>query len=143
MKNSKTFNYRVDVEEETIGISNSFARAAGKPGSDGYKQYMRLRKQYPGYRFVVYETVIKDNKQTYKGLGWDEMRRRIIEWSGANSPNLVALEKAIADKVPHPTVRSWFLGIYGDHYKRATDVSMPTEEDIAAVGNADTAAANC
>ena len=143
MNNSKSFNYRVNVEEETIGISNAFARAAGKPGSNGYKQYMRLRKQYPGYHFVIYDTFITENKQTYKGLGWDEMRRRIVEWSGANSPNLAALERAIADKVPHATVKSWFLGIYGNHYKRATDVSMPSEEDTAAVGNSDTAAVNC
>lgn len=143
MNNPKTFNYRVNVEEETIGISNAFARAAGKPGSNGYKQYMRLRKQYPGYRFVIYDTVITESKQTYGKLTFAEMRRCIIEWDGEGSVNLATLDKARTDKVPYPKVKQWYLGIYGDHYKRATDVSVPTEEDTAAVGNSDTAAANC
>ena len=143
MNNSKSFNYRVNVEEETIGISNTFARAAGKPGSNGYKQYMRLRKQYPGYRFVIYDTVITESKQTYGKLTFAEMRRCIIEWDGEGSANLATLDKAIADKVPYPKVKQWYLNIYGDRYKRPTDVSMPIEEDTAAVGNADTAAANC
>lgn len=136
MNNSKSFNYRVNVEEETIGISNSFARAAGKPGSNGYKQY-------PGYRFVVYDTAITESKQTYWKLTFAEMRRCIIEWDGEGSVNLATLDKARTDKVPYPKVKQWYLGIYGDHYKRATDVSVPTEEDAAAVGNADTAAVNC
>ena len=71
------------------------------------------------------------------------MRRCIIEWDGEGSANLAALDKAIADKVPYPAVKHWYLSIYGDHYKRPTDVSAPTEEDTAAVGNADNAAVNC
>ena len=139
----KEFRYAVDWENENIEISKAFATAAQKAKTSAHKQLMEIRKAYPGFRVIIRKTEIKESKQTYKGLGWDEMRRRIIEWSGENSPNLVALEKAIADKVPHPTVKSWFLGIYGEHYKRPTDVSIPTEEDIAAVGIADTAAANC
>ena len=139
----KEFRYAVDWENENIEISKAFATAAQKAKTSAHKQLMEIRKAYPGFRVVVRKTEIKESKQTYKGLGWDEMRRRIIEWSGTNSPNLVALEKAIADKVPHPTVKSWFLGIYGEHYKRPTDVSMPAEEDTVAVGIADTAAANC
>ena len=139
----KEFRYAVDWENENIEISKAFATAAQKAKTSAHKQLMEIRKAYPGFRVIIRKTEIKESKQTYKGLGWDEMRRRIIEWSGENSPNLVALEKAISDKVPHPTVKSWFLGIYGEHYKRPTDVSIPTEEDIAAVGIADTAAANC
>ena len=139
----KEFRYAVDWENENIEISKAFATAAQKAKTSAHKQLMEIRKAYPGFSVVIRKTEITENKQTYKGLGWDEMRRRIIEWSGINSPNLVALEKAIADKVPHPTVKSWFLGIYGEHYKRPTDVSMPAEEDTAAVGNADTAAATC
>ena len=71
------------------------------------------------------------------------MRRCIIEWDGEGSANLAVLNKAITDKVPYPKVKQWYLGIYGEHYTRAADVSMPIAEDTAAVGNADTAAATC
>jgi hypothetical protein len=73
-------------------------------------------------------------------LTYDEMRRCIIEWDGEGSVNLAALNKAIDDKVPYPKVKHWYLGIYGDHYKHAADVVV---DDTAAVGNADTDAANC
>ena len=53
-----------------------------------------------------------------------------------------ALNKAITDKVPYPKVKKWYLGIYGERYKRAADVAMPIVSETA-VGNADTAAANC
>ena len=140
-KNSYT--HRIAWETEMIVISNAFATAAQKVNSPAYKQLMDLRKAYPGFSIAIYTTEITQNKQKYKGLGFDEMRRCIREWDGEGSANLATLDKAIADKVPYPKVKQWYLGIYGDHYKRATDVSMPAEEDAAAVGNADTAAATC
>lgn len=142
MKESKVFHYRVDFESENIEISKSFAAAAQKAKTSAHKQLMDLRKAYPGFGIVIYKTKIKQSKQTYKGLNFDEMRRRIIEWSGTNSPNLVTFDKAVADKVPAPTVKKWYLSIYGEHYKRAGERSMPVVEE-AAVGNADTAFVNC
>ena len=143
MNHSKSFTYRINFEKETIEISKSFATAAKTPKTPAHNQLMDLRKAYPGFGIIIYKTTINQSKQKYKGLKFDEMRRCIIEWDGKGSANLAALDKAIVDKVPYPKVKQWYLGIYGDHYKRATDVSMPTEEDTAAVGNADTAAENC
>ena len=139
----KTYKYRVNFADEAIEISKAFAPAAQKANSPAHKQLMEIRKAYPGYGIKVYTTQITQTKQKYKGLGFDEMRRCIIEWDGEGSANLATLDKAIADKVPYPKVKQWYLNIYGDRYKRPTDVSMPIEEDTAAVGNADTAAANC
>lgn len=139
----KTYNYRVNFADEAIEISKAFATAAQKANSPAHKQLMEIRKAYPGYGFKVYTTKITQTKQKYKGLGFDEMRRCIIEWDGEGSANLATLDKAIADKVPYPKVKQWYLNIYGDHYKRATDVSVLTEEDTAAVGNTDNAAVNC
>lgn len=139
----KTYNYRVNFADEAIEISKAFATAAQKANSPAHKQLMDIRKAYPGYGIKVYTTKINQSKQKYKGLGFDEMRRCIIEWDGEGSANLAVLNKAITDKVPYPKVKQWYLGIYGEHYIRAADVSMPTAEDTAAVGNADTAAATC
>lgn len=139
----KTYNYRVNFADEAIEISKTFAAAAQKANSPAHKQLMEIRKAYPGYGIKVYTTQITQTKQKYKGLGFDEMRRCIIEWDGEGSANLATLDKAIADKVPYPKVKQWYLNIYGDRYKRPTDISMPIVEDTAAVGNADTAAANC
>ena len=141
MKNSYT--HRIAWETEMIVISHAFATAAQKVNSSAYKQLMDLRKAYPGFGIQVHKTHITPTKQKYKGLGFDEMRRCIIEWDGEGSANLAVLNKAITDKVPYPKVKQWYLGIYGEHYTRAADVSMPTEEDAAAVGNADTAAVTC
>ena len=143
MKKTRPFHYRVDFVEEKIKISNSFATAAQKANTSAHKQLMDLRKAYHGFGIQVHKTHITPTKQKYKGLGFDEMRRCIIEWDGEGSVNLATLNKAITDKVPYPKVKQWYLGIYGEHYTRATDVSMPTEEDAAAVGITDTAVATC
>ena len=140
-KNSYT--HRIAWDTEMIVISNAFATAAQKVNSRAYKQLMDLRKAYPGFGIQVHKTHITPTKQKYKGLGFDEMRRCIIEWDGEGSANLAVLNKAITDKVPYPKVKQWYLGIYGEHYTRAADVVMPNAEDTAAVGNADTAAATC
>ena len=138
----KTYNYRVNFSDEAIEISKAFAAAAQKANSPAHKQLMEIRKAYPGYGITIYTTQITQSKQKYKGLKFDEMRRCIIEWDGEGSVNLAALNKAITDKVPYPVVKKWYLGIYGEHYTRAADVAMPTVEDTAAVGIADTAADN-
>ena len=143
MSKNKVFHYRVDFVNENIEISNAFANAAQKANTSAHQQLMDLRKAYPGFGITIYKTEITGSKQKYKHLTYDEMRRCIIEWDGQNSVNVAALDKAITDKVPYPKVKQWYLGIYGAHYTRAADVAMPTEEDTAAVGNADTAAATC
>ena len=143
MKKSNTFHYRVDFEGEKIEISKAFAAAAQKAKSPAHKQLMDIRKAYPGFGVAIYTTQISKNKQTYGKLTYDEMRRCIIEWEGEGSANLATLDKATADKVPYPKVKHWYLGIYGEHYKRAADVSMPVMEETAAIGIADTAAGNC
>ena len=143
MKNNRPFHYRVDFVEEKIEISKTFAAAAQKANTSAHKQLMDLRKAYPGFGIKVHTTHITSTKQKYKGLGFDEMRRCIIEWDGEGSANLATLDKATADKVPYPKVKHWYLGIYGEHYKRAADIAMPVMEETAAVGISDTAADNC
>lgn len=143
MKSNHPFHYRVDFVDEKIEISNTFAKAAQKANTSAHKQLMAIRKAYPGFGVTIYKTEIKDSKQKYKGLNFEEMRHRIIEWDGKNARNLTILDKAIVDKVPYPKVKQWYLGIYGDHYKRTTDVSAPIDGDTAAVGLSDTGAGNC
>ena len=143
MNRSKSFTYRINFEKETIEISKSFATAAQTPKTPAHNQLMDLRKAYPGFGIVIYKTTINQNKQKYKGLKFDEMRRCIIGWDGKGSANLATFDKAIADKVPYPKVKQWYLGIYREHYNRAADVAMPIVEETAPVGNADTAAENC
>ncbi|MBR3928646.1 MAG: hypothetical protein IKJ65_06565 [Clostridia bacterium] len=143
MNRCKSFTYRINFEKENIEISNAFATAAKTPKTPAHIQLMELRDAYPGFGIVIYKTQITQNKQKYKGLNFAEMRRCIIKWDGECSPNLAAFDKATADKVPYPVVKQWYLGIYGEHYKRAADVTMPVMEDTAAVGNTDTAAGNC
>ena len=135
------FAHRITWEDEKIVISNAFATAAQKVNSPAYKQLMDLRKAYPGFGIQVHTTHITPSKQKYKGLGFGEMRRCIIEWDGEGSVNLATLDKAITDKVPYPKVKQWYLGIYGDHYKRTTDVVV--EDNAAVVGNTDDGAVNC
>ena len=131
MKKTRPFHYRVDFVEENIEISKSFAAAAQKAKSPAHKQLMDLRKAYPGFGIAIYTIEITASKQTYKGLTREEMRRRIIEWSGEKSPNLAILDKAIKDKVPMPTVKKWYLGIYKDYYERAKISAPVIEEDNA------------
>ena len=141
MKKTRPFHYRVDFAEEKIEISKAFATAAQKANTSAHKQLMDLRKAYPGFGITIYKTEITASKQTYKGLNHEEMRRCIIEWSGKDSPNLAVLDKAIADKVPMPTIKKWYLGIYGEHYKH-TNMTMPVLEE-GGIENADAATDNC
>ena len=137
----KEYRYTIDWANENIEISNAFATAAQKANTSAHKQLMSIRKAYPGFRVVIHTPEITESKQTYKGLTREEMRRRIIEWSGEKSPNLAILDKAIKDKVPMPTVKKWYLGIYGEHYKRAS-MTMPVTEE-GGTESTDAPADNC
>ena len=82
MKKNRPFHYRVDFVNENIEISKSFAAAAQKANTSAHKQLMDLRKAYHGFGITIYTTEITENKQTYSGLKFDEMRRCIIDWEG-------------------------------------------------------------
>lgn len=139
MNTNHTFQYRVNFEDEKIEISQSFATAAQKAKTSAHKQLMDLRKAYPGFGISIYKIKPKDSKQKYKHLTFEKMRCCIVKWDGEVSPNLAVLDKAKEDKVPYPKVKKWFLGIYGEHYKRAADITMPVVEETA-TEDADTAA---
>ncbi len=135
------FSFRINWEDEKIEIPQAFANAAQKPHSAAHKQLRDLLNENPGYTIVIWKREITSEKQTYKNLSFAEMRKHIIEKDGENSPNLIILDRAIADKVPYPKVKAWYLGIYGGDYARPDKVDTATP--MAAVANSESAAAIC
>ena len=114
----------------------------------GFKEKLLKKPSAFGdtYKYGVLDVQGPDESNMFSdwdGCFSEHCMKEFRKWLKTQYPSLAALNKAITDKVPYPKVKQWYLGIYGAHYTRAADVSMPTEEDTGAVGNADTAAATC
>lgn len=71
----KTNGYKVDFAAKVITITKRFGKAAGVLGTPEFEVMQQLRKEYVDYK-VQYKTIERnENKQTYKHLTIDEMKR--------------------------------------------------------------------
>ena len=117
-------NYKFNYKEETIVITKALANAANVVDSKAYKVLKKLRSDYAGYKIELRTSAGNPKKVTYKNLTYDRMQEVIIKNEGSSSSKLKTLAKAKKDKVPYPTVKKWFLGLYPDYNKS----EMPDEE---------------
>lgn len=71
----KTNGYKVDFAAKVLTITKRFGKAAGVLGTPEFEVMQQLRKEYVDYK-VQYKTIERnENKQTYKHLTIDEMKR--------------------------------------------------------------------
>ena len=73
MKNTR--EYTINFATETITITKKFGKAASNFDTPEFRTMQLLREQYKGFKFQYKAIKKNENKNSYKGLTIDEMRR--------------------------------------------------------------------
>lgn len=115
----KNNNYTINFEARTITITKKFGKEASEFGTQAFETMKQLRAEFPDFQFVYKTIQKKENKESFKGLTIDEMKRFI----GARSAEeLETFEKveAIAEckQGKYAIIKKWFLDNYKEEYKK-------------------------
>lgn len=115
----KTNGYKVDFAAKVITITKRFGKAAGVLGTPEFEVMQQLRKEYVDYK-VQYKTIERnENKQTYKHLTIDEMKRFLStrEDSQFALAQFARVENVVGNKKgKYAIIKKWFLKNYKEEY---------------------------
>lgn len=124
----------INFEKNTIEMTKTEAKEAGKFGSEKFNELVKLRTLCPDFEIVVKAN--STNKDTYKGLDYDYMKR-YIEAHDNKEENLKMFyklrglnekgERDVAIKeYSYGDVRMWFLATYPEieEFNNDTDKTL-------------------
>lgn len=115
---NKNSNYTINFESQEIIITKKFGKAASRMGSPEFKIMQQLRKEFEGFSFLYKTIEKKQNKQSYKGLTIDEMKRFL---STRKQPEQEKFEKVLAvyenKQGKYASIKKWFLNNYKEAYE--------------------------
>ena len=111
---------KIDFAKGIITLSKTFANKAAVVTTKEFAQLASIKSLYPEYNIVIREIMHNPNKESYKGLTYDYMRRYIILHT---SPEKCEAEiKAFEDMIfvsqchsqarRYPAIKKWFLKKY-------------------------------
>ena len=125
--NKITFNH---VAKEII-ITKAFEVEANSIGSPAYDELVRIRKDFPDYIIRRKEIARKDNKQSFKGLTVDEMRR-FLSTIGEADVKLFERVCEIAEgkQGKYAVIKKWFLNNYKEAYEKELE-NLKLERELA------------
>lgn len=116
--------YEIDYVEGKIIVSKKFLKEAGNVTTTAYSDLVQIRKDYPDFTIVPRQIAKRENKMTYGKLTYDRMRE-YIETKADKDQVLVEFEQiqklAKFQNAQYVFVKKWFLGLYGDEFKRENE----------------------
>ena len=125
----QNLGYEIDYIEEKIIVSKKFLKEASTINTAAYTELTQIRKDYPEFTIVPRAITKKENKMTYGKLTYEKMRE-YIETKADKEQVLVEFEQvqklAKFQKAQYVFVKKWFLGLYGDEFKREEDDKQET-----------------
>lgn len=121
--------YEIDYIENKIIVSKKFLKEAGNVTTAAYSELVQIRKDYPDFKIEPRQITKRENKMTYGKLTYDFMRDYI--GTKADKDQMLAefdqIQKlAKFQNAQYVFVKKWFLGLYGDEFKRENE-----EKEIA------------
>ena len=129
MKKLSRINFNHATKE--IIITKAFETEANVIGSAAYDELVRIRKAFPDYTIRRKEIARKDNKQSFKGLTVEEMRRflstigeadvKLFEW---------VCEIAEGKQGKYAVIKKWFLNNYKEAYEKEIE-NLKLESELA------------
>lgn len=135
-KMKKTNGYKVDFAAKVITITKRFGNAAGVLGTPEFEVMQQLRKEYADYK-VQYKTIERnENKQTYKHLTIDEMKRFLStrEDSQFALAQFARVENVVGNKKgKYAIIKKWFLKNYKEEYNAF--LSLDIDRELAELEN--------
>jgi hypothetical protein len=115
-KKTTTKGYTIDFTGETIYITKGFAKAASIVGTEEYNVMVKLRRDCVDYE-IKYKTINrKVNKNSYKGLTIEVMKKFIESKGESNVENFKNI-RIIRDN-NYAAIKKWFIEKYADEYKK-------------------------
>ena len=125
----QNLGYEIDYIEEKIIVSKKFLKEASTINTAAYTELTQIRKDYPEFAIVPRAITKKENKMTYGKLTYEKMRE-YIETKADKEQVLVEFEQvqklAKFQKAQYVFVKKWFLGLYGDEFRREEDDKKET-----------------
>ena len=125
----KRNSYFVDHVEGVIVITSSFAKEAGKYGTEAYKLLAECRKKFPGYAVEKRTVKLNSAQNRYKGLTYDEMQKYIMDHDRARLAEFMHLKTNTPYHVAsYAEVKKWFLNKYKKQLNQITSGEQATEQ---------------
>ena len=93
---------------ETIEISDAFAKKASTYNSDAYKELNKIKNTFPNYKIIVVKSTAKKSK--VKGIGVDFMYNYAMNHERENSASEFATLKNV--NASYLAVKSTFFKFY-------------------------------
>ncbi len=117
----QSIGYEIDFEGSKIIVSKKFLKEAGNVTTTAYAELVQMRRDYPDFRIETRQIAKRENKMTYGKLTYDFMREYIKNKADKDQV-LVEFERiqklAKFQNAQYVFVKKWFLGLYGDEFKR-------------------------
>ena len=120
----QNIGYQIDFVENKIIVSKKFLKEASDVTTTAYSDLVQIRKDYPDFAIEPRQIAKRENKLTYGKLTYDSMRDYIgtkenSEAILAEYENVKKLAKF--QNAQYVFVKKWFLGLYGDDFRREKD----------------------
>ena len=125
----QNIGYQIDFVEGKISVSKKFLKEASNVATTAYSELVQIRKDYPEFTIAPRQIAKRENKMTYGKLTYDFMRDYIktkddSEAILAEYENIRKLAKF--QNAQYVFVKKWFLGLYGDEFKREEEDERET-----------------
>lgn len=125
----QNLGYEIDFVEGKIVVSKKFLKEASTVNTSAYIELTKVRKDYPDFAIEPRQITKRENKMTYGKLTYQFMRD-YIETKADAEKVLAEFEQvqklAKFQNAQYVYVKKWFLGLYGDEFKREDDEEKET-----------------
>lgn len=128
----------INYTSMTIEMSKAEAKAAGKVGTEAFKEMLALMQQFPNYKTLVVTRTTTKKACDYKGLTYEYMKKYIkahdddqksimTEFEMLRGESIEAKD-ALAESCSYQEIKAWFLNkfpaIEQFHEKRSKMLSV-------------------
>ena len=109
----------INYTSMTIEMTKAESKAAGKFGTDAYKDLIAAMQQFPNYKILIVTRAATKKSGDFKGLTYDYMEKYIQAHDEDQSimkeyQMLRGLsneaQEALADSCSYQEIKKWFLG---------------------------------
>lgn len=118
-------NVKIAREEKTIYVSKNFLINASQFGTPEFNELMDAKRNYPTFEVKEYKIKHNPGKQTYGNLTYEHMKEFIEAYEMDEKQRADVLNEyeavqviAKTQKAAYVYVKKWFLGKYGDEFKK-------------------------
>ena len=113
------FIMTINYASNTIELTQKESKAAGKVGTEAFKEMLSLMQQFPNYKIQVIARATTKKSCDYKGLTYDNMKKYIQAHDDEQKTIMAEFEmlrgesneakNALAESCSYQEIKEWFL----------------------------------